>query len=107
MSEQEAWNWNALIDEIERGWKAQIIDHDHLTDSQDDIAVTAVEDGHLVLTPVKAWSSQGRKYPSMLFTWEGDMEVDGRRVRVYHTPEPYTGKPRRMIKTFIFSPPSA
>jgi hypothetical protein len=59
----------------------------------------------LVLTPRKPWASQGRKFPTMNFTWDGDRVIDGNRVRLFHTPPRHTGKTRRLIKTFVFSPP--
>jgi hypothetical protein len=41
----------------------------------------------------------------MNFHWDGRKEVDGRTVHLYTTPPAHTGKPRRLIKTFVFSPP--
>lgn len=96
---------SVLRAEITVGWCVKIIDHDYIADSRDNVTVTAVHDNHLVLRPKRAWSSQGRGFQTMHFTWDGDMEADGRTVRLYHTPPPHTGKSRRLIKTFIFTPP--
>jgi hypothetical protein len=95
----------ALKQEITVGWRVKIIDHDYINDSRDDVTVTEVRADHLTLRPKRAWSSQGRSFPTMNFTWGGDRVVDGRTVRLYHTPAPHTGKSRRLIKTFVFSPP--
>jgi hypothetical protein len=98
---------NELENEITVGWRVKITDHDYINDSRDDVTVTAVSEDGLTLTPKLAWSSQGRGFKTMHFRWDGDREVDGRTVRLYHTPLPHTGKGRRLIKTFEFSPPSA
>lgn len=96
----------ALRSEITTGWRVQIVNHDYIADSRDDVTVTSVhDDGTMVLTPRKPWASQGRKFPHMSFAWTGDLEVNGRTVRLYHTPPPHTGKSRRLIKTFVFTPP--
>jgi hypothetical protein len=104
----------ALRAEVAEGWKVKITDHDYLNDSRDDVTVTRVTDNGLVLTPFRPWSSQGRKFVSMIFTWDkeeegvtgrNDQEVSGRTVHLYHTPPPHTGKSRRLVKTFVFSPP--
>ena len=95
-----------LIEQIEEGWKVKIIDHDYLNASRDDVTVTGVRDGAVILTPKKPWASQGRSYPTVVLTWRGDLEVEGTRVRLYHTPPPRTGKPRRLVRTYVFSPPS-
>lgn len=96
----------ALKAEVAVGWHVKIIDHDHLNDSRDNVTVSQVTGNGLLLRPKRPWSSQGRSYPVMNFAWEdGDQEVDGRRVRLYHTPAPHTGKSRRLLKTFVFSPP--
>jgi len=91
--------------EVAPGWKVKIVDHDYLNDSRDDVTVEAGPDGALLLRPKKPWASQGRTFPTMAFTWDGEKEVDGRRVRLFHTPPPRTGKARRLIKTFVFAPP--
>ena len=97
---------DTLKAEITAGWRVKITDHDYISDSRDDVTVTEVsEDGSLMLTPKRPWSSQGGTLTFMWFTWSGDKEVTGRKVRLYHTPPPHTGKSRRLIKTFIFSPP--
>lgn len=95
-----------LIEQVGEGWKVAIFDHDHLSESRDDVTVTAVGSDHLVLTSKIPWVSQGRSFSSTKFTWDGDKEVDGRRVRLYHTPRANTGKPRRLIQTLIFTPPA-
>lgn len=95
----------ALKAEITVGWRVKITDHDYLNDSRDDVTVTEVVGDEMILRPRESWSSQGRKFPIMSFTWDTDMEVDGRTVRLYHTPPPHTGKSRRLLKTFVFTPP--
>lgn len=95
----------ALKAEITVGWRVKIIDHDNIADSRDEVTVTEVHDNHLVLRSKRPWSSQGRSFPTMDFRWIGDEEADGRTVRLYTTPPPHTGKPRRLIKTFVFTPP--
>lgn len=99
----------ALRQEITVGWKVKIIDHDYLSDSRDNVTVTSVFPDAHILTAQPAWSSQGRSYPNMSFTWTGDLEVDGRTVRFYvtatgTTSRSYKGE-RRLVKTFVFSPP--
>lgn len=99
----------ALATEIATGWTVDITDHDYLNDSRDGARVEKVTDNILVLRPRHAWSSQGRKFPQMNFTWDAtDLEVqeDGHTVRLYRTPPPHTGKSRRLIKTFRFHPPT-
>jgi hypothetical protein len=96
---------NTLRQEITAGWKVKIINHDYITDSRDDVKVVEVRADHLILRPSSPWSSQGRKFPTTNFTWDGDLEVDGRTVHLYHTPPPHTGRSRRLIKTFVFTPP--
>lgn len=96
---------DTLRTEIQTGWSVKIIDHDYLDDSRDDVTVTAVTADGLTLTPKRGWSSQGRGYPTMQLTWDGDREIDGRTVHLYHTPPLRTHKVRRLIKTFVFSPP--
>lgn len=101
---------NTLRDEITVGWTVKITDHDYLNNSRDRVTVTTVTDNGLTLTPKRPWSSQGRRYPTMHFTWDdnGDRhEIDGHTVRLYRTPPPHTGKSRRLIKTFEFAPPRA
>lgn len=95
-----------LYTDIRPGWTVKIINHDHLSDSRDDVTVHVVQvDGSLILRTGRPWSSQGRKFTNMLFTWSGDRVITGRTVRLYHTPPPHTGKSRRLIKTFVFTPP--
>jgi hypothetical protein len=96
-----------LRDEIQTGWSVKITDHDYISDSRDDVTVTAITADGLTLKSKRGWSSQGRKYPTMRFTWDGDREIDGHTVRLYHTPPLRTHKVRRLIKTFVFSPPIA
>jgi hypothetical protein len=103
MSNTEAMD--ALRSEITVGWRVKIIDHDYLNDSRDDVTVEQVTDTGLILYPRRPWSSQGRSLSTMTFRWDGDLEVDGRTVHLFHTPPPHTGKPRRLIKTFVFTPP--
>jgi hypothetical protein len=83
----------------------KITDHDYLSESRDDVTVTSVGTDYLILLSKKPWSSQGWTFPAMNFAWGGDKEVDGRTVRLYRTPSPHTGKSRRLIKTFVFTPP--
>ena len=95
----------ALRAEIIAGWRVKITDHDHLNDSRDEVTVIEVRYNRLILRPKRPWSSQGRSFPTMDFLWGGDKEAVGNTVRLYHTPPPHTGKPRRLIKTFEFFPP--
>lgn len=95
----------ALRREIVAGWRVKIVDHDYIMDSRDHVTVIEVRADHLTLRPKRPWSSQGRSFPTMNFTWGDNKEVDGRTVRLYTTPAPHTGKSRRLIKTFVFSPP--
>lgn len=95
-----------LRSEITAGWTVTITDHDYCNNSRDNVTVSAVHQNGVILTPEKGWSSQGRGFSSTAFTWDGDMEVTGRIVRLYHTPPPHTGKSRRLIKTFVFTPPA-
>lgn len=92
---------------VQVGWRVKIVDHDYLNDSRDDVLVTEVRDNGVVLTPKKPWTSQGRKFPFMVLDdWDGEeAEVDGMRIRIFHTPPERTGKPRRLVKTFVFIPP--
>lgn len=98
-----------LRSQITVGWKVKITDHDYLNDSRDDVTVTAVHDDAHILTPRRPWSSQGRKFPHMSFTWSGDLEVDGRTVRLYRTATSITSRSypgqRQLVKTFVFTPP--
>lgn len=103
MSNTEALE--TLRREITAGWKVEITDHDYLSDSRDNVTVIEVRANHMILRPNQPWSSQGVKRTTMTFTWGGDQVVDGRTVRLYHTPPPHTGKSRRLVKTFVFSPP--
>lgn len=106
---------DTLRAEVTVGWRVKIINHDYINDSRDAVTVIAVSDEGVTLKPKHPWSSQGRSFPTMNFTWRedeeetvtgrNDQEVDGRTVRLYHTPPPHTGKSRRLIKTFVFSPP--
>lgn len=99
----------ALRAEITEGWTVKIINHDYITDSRDDVTVTRVRDDGLDLTAKRAWASQGRKFPTMNFTWGGDREVTGRTVRLYSVGTSITSRTtpgvRRLIKTFVFTPP--
>lgn len=94
-----------LRSEITEGWKVKIIDHDYGANGRDDVTVTEVTDEGLTLTAKRPWTSQGRSFRTMDFTWAGDREIDGRTVRLYRTPPAHTGKPRVLIKTFEFAPP--
>lgn len=93
--------------EITVGWTVRITDFDYLAGSRDDVTVTAVHASGLTLRTKRPWSSQGRRFPTMNFTWDGDRRVTGRKVNLYHTPPPHTGRSRRLTKTFVFSPPAA
>lgn len=96
----------ALRSEIIAGWRVKIIDFDYINDSRDDVTVIEVRADHLILRSKEGWASQERGFPAMTFSWGGDMQVDGRVIRLYHTPPPHTGKSRRLIKTFAFAPPT-
>ena len=92
--------------EIEVGWKVRIIDHDHASEGRDDVTVTEVTADGATLTPKRPWTSQGRRLETMRFRWNtGDRVIQGRTMWFYYTPAPHTGKPRRLVKTFIFEPP--
>lgn len=105
--EQTMGDTERLRNEITPGWTVKITDHDYLNDSRDDVTVHLVEsDGSLILRAKRPWSSQGRKFTNMIFEWDGDREVSGRTVRLYHTPPPHTGKSRRLVKTYEFAPPA-
>lgn len=92
--------------EVAVGWKVRITDHDHSSESRDDVTVTEVTADGLTLTPKRPWSSQESKFATMSFRWDsGDRVVDDLRVDSYTTPAPHTGKSRRRIKTFVFEPP--
>jgi hypothetical protein len=95
----------ALKAEITAGWRVKITDHDYGNGSRDDVTVIEVRADRLTLRPKRPWSSQGRSFSTMNFTWWGDKEVTGRTVNLFHTPPPHTGKSRRLIKTFTFIPP--
>lgn len=97
---------DALREQIKPGWTVKIIDHDYGNDSRDDVTVEQVASWGMTLRPKKPWSSQGRSFPTMTFPWNGEgKEVSGLCVRLYHTPPPHTGKSRRLVKAFVFSPP--
>lgn len=99
---------DTLASEIQKGWRVKIIDHDYLNDSRDDVEVTSVYEDRVVLTSKRFWHSQERRFTTTVLGWRVDpasMEVEGRTVRIYHTPPPHTGKSRRLIKTYIFMPP--
>lgn len=96
---------NELRDKITTEWTVKITNHDYLNDSRDDVKIQDVTPGAIVMRPAKAWASQGRKFPTTIFTWDGDMEVEGTTVHVFHTPPPHTGKSRRRIKTYKFIAP--
>lgn len=98
---------DTLRNEVTIGWKVEITDHDFIGDSRSDVTVTAVHENGLTLTSKKGWSSQEQKFSSMTFRWDGDKDVSGHTVRLWYTPAPHTGKPRRLIKTFTFTPPSS
>lgn len=107
MSNAEALR--ALRNEIISGWKVKITDHDYLADSRDDVTVIEVRANHMILRPKRPWGSQGRNFPTMTFTWGSDLEIDGRTVRLYvtaagTTSRSYKGE-RRLVKTFVFTPP--
>jgi hypothetical protein len=99
----------ALRAEVTVGWRVKITDHFYLSESRDDAKVTSVLDDAFILTPRRPWSSQGRSFPHMPFTWTGDMEIDGHTVRVYRTATSITSRSypgeRQLVKTFVFSPP--
>jgi hypothetical protein len=98
-----------LRDKIQPGWRVKIIDHDYLSDSRDDVRVESVTSDGLILRPRKPWTSQGRGYPTMHFTWGGDQEIDGDTVRLYRTATSITSRSmpgqRILTKTFAFAPP--
>ncbi|MFK0179644.1 hypothetical protein ACIQVR_27160 [Streptomyces xanthochromogenes] len=95
-----------LRNAIQDGWIVHITDHDYLDDSRDAVVENVTSSG-MTLRLSKPWTSQGRKFPTMEFSWDGDRSVEGTTVRLYHTPPRHTGKSRRLIKTFEFTPPVA
>lgn len=98
-----------LRSEITEGWKVKIVDHDYGAGGRDDVTVTKVTAEGLTLTARRPWSSQGRSFRTMDFTWAGDREIDGRTVRLYRTATGTTSRSykgeRRLVKTFEFAPP--
>lgn len=95
--------------EVAEGWKVRIVDHDYGSESRDDVTVTKVTADGLTLTAKRPWSNQGRKFPTMRFSWEGMSEVTGHTVRLYTVGTAITSRSmpgvRRLIKTFNFEPP--
>lgn len=98
-----------LRDQVGPGWTVDIVDHYHLAESRESVAVDGYSDNGLVLRPKRAWATQGRKFSTMLFTWDGDMEVSGTVVRMYTTHTGLTSRTRpgqrECIQTFAFHPP--
>jgi len=95
--------------EVAVGWKVRITDHDHSSESRDDVTVTEVRADGMTLTPRRPWSSQGRKFSTMWFPWENKDEVSGRTVRLYTVGTGITSRSqpgvRRLVKTYVFEPP--
>lgn len=91
---------------IQDGWAVRITDHDYITDSRDAVVENKTWSG-MTLRTSKPWTSQGHKFTTMTFSWYGEQEVEGTTVNLYHTPPSHTGKSRRLIKTFEFTPPIA
>ncbi|MER6605733.1 hypothetical protein ABT282_07410 [Streptomyces sp. NPDC000927] len=97
-----------IREQIQEGWRVRIIDHDYINDSRD-ATVDAVTPDGLTLRADRPWSSQGRKFPTMNFTWDGDHTVEGMTVHLWTTPNSTTSRStkgvRRRVKTFKFTPP--
>lgn len=93
-----------LMAEIRVGWQVTITDHVQPTESRDDVTVTDIVEGDLILTPKRPWSHRGHSFPIMAFTGTGDLEVDGRTVHLLRTSS-RADESRHHVKTFTFSPP--
>lgn len=96
---------NELRKRITTDWTVNIVDHECLNNSRDNVEIREVTKDAIVMRPGKMWASQGRKFSTMTFTWSGELELDGLRVHIFRTPAPHTGKSRRCVKTFEFIPP--
>jgi hypothetical protein len=98
-----------LREKITEGWRVKITDHDYANDGRDGTVEKVTDDG-LVIRPDHPWSSQGRKFRTMNFTWGGDMDVEGATVRLCVVPSSTTSRStkgvRRLVKTFKFTPPT-
>lgn len=98
----------ALAAQITTDWTVDITDHDYLSDSRDGAAVVMVDADGIRMQPKRPWFSQGRTFTVGSLSWnDGDWQVDGHVLRLYHTPPPHTGKSRRIIKTYRFYPPAS
>lgn len=99
---------SALIEEVEVGWRVDIANHDYGDDSRDDVEVTEIQDDGVILRPKRAWSSQGRSFPTMHLTWD-NLEVTGRTARLYIMGTSITSRTtpgvKRLARTFTFRPP--
>ena len=95
--------------QIKPGWTVRIIDHQTLSEGRDKVKVEEVREDGLLLRPSRPWSSQGRTFPTYLFTWDGDLEVEGFKVHRFWTPTAITSRStpgvRQVVKTFVFSAP--
>lgn len=98
----------ALREQITTGWTVDITGG-YLVDDREGARVEQGPNDTLIFRPRRPWSSQGRKFPTMTFTWDGDMEADGHTVRLYHTATGTTSRSwkgqRQVVRTFRFHPP--
>lgn len=99
----------SLREKITTEWKVKISNHLYLSESRDNVAIESITENGMVLKPRKAWGSQGMKFPTQTFTWDGDLEVVGNKVHVYTTHKGLTSRTRpgqrECVATYTFIPP--
>jgi hypothetical protein len=102
-----------LAAEITTGWTMDYYSPHNRDDDRIGARIEHVTPGGFTLRPRKPWGSQGRKYPTMNFTWDRDMEVtataDGYRLDIYDTPTSTTsrgtkGVRRRLTTHYLHQP---
>jgi hypothetical protein len=96
--------------EITAGWKVRLINHDYGSEGRDDCVVEDVTDDGFTIRPKRPWSSQGKRFTTLSFSWDnGIKEVTGRKVNSYAMPTAITSRStpgvRRLAMTYIFEPP--
>ena len=90
-------------------WTVRIIDHGYTNDGRTDVAIEKITEDGFTLRPKQPWTSQGRKFSTMEFSWDGDLGMEGMTVTLYYTPTGTTSRTRAGVrqaaKSFVFSAP--
>lgn len=94
---------------ITTDWTVDVIDHDYADDSRDGARITEAHALGVIIKPGRAWSSQGRGYPTMSVRWSPDMVAEGNTVHLYRVPTSTTSRSTpgvpHLVKSFRFHPP--